>query len=123
MCLKGEPRGGQVRSIKIILAGNPNEGEQGVAPGIGQRSSHPVRGAGFGDRAHRPIGGDPFAGGVDERGGEPDQATVAVDRCRLHCCDFVLAEAFADKIEAGGERRIAKGPTGFAREGRYDRRG
>jgi hypothetical protein len=83
-----KPRGGQVRCIEVVLAGNSDQGEQGIAPGIGQGRSHPVRGAGFGDRAHGPVGGDPFAGGVDERSGKLDQATIAVDRCRLHRRDF-----------------------------------
>jgi hypothetical protein len=32
----------------------------------------------------------------------------------------VLAQALADKIEGGSQRRIAKGPTAFAWEGRDD---
>ena len=56
----------------------------------------------FADRADRPVGRDPFAGGMDERGGEPDQAVVLIDRGGLDRRDLVLAQAFADKIEPGG---------------------
>ena len=35
---------GQIRRIQIILAGNPDQGEQGIAAGVGQRRAHPVRG-------------------------------------------------------------------------------
>ena len=52
---------------------------------------------------------------MNEGGGEADQAAVAVDFCRLHGCDLVLAEALADQIEPGGERGIAKGPAPLAR--------
>ena len=32
----------KVRRIEVILPGNPDQGEQGIAPGIGQRRAHPV---------------------------------------------------------------------------------
>ena len=35
--------GSQVRRIEVVLAGDSDQGEQGVAPGIGQRRSHPMR--------------------------------------------------------------------------------
>ena len=38
----------------------------------------------------------------------------------LHSRDLVLAEAFADKIKAGGERCVPEGSTNFPREGRHD---
>ena len=41
---------------------------------------------------------------------------VAVDGGRLHGCDLMLAEAFADQVEPGGERGVAKGPAALARE-------
>jgi hypothetical protein len=44
----------------------------------------------------------PFAGGVDEGRGEPDQVVVLIDRSGLNRCDLVLAQAFSDQIEAGG---------------------
>ena len=53
---------------------------------------------------------------MDKRGGESDQATVAVDGGRLHGCDLMLTEALADQVEPGGERCVAKGPAPLAGE-------
>ena len=69
------------------------------------------------DRADRPIRGHPFAGGVDEHGGETDQAAVRIDCGRLDRCDLMLAEHLADEVEPARERRIAKGPTPLAGKG------
>ena len=46
---------GEVGRIQIVLAGNPDQGEQRIAPGVGQCRAHPVRGGGFADRADRPV--------------------------------------------------------------------
>ena len=35
----------EIGRIKIVLAGNTHEREQGIAPGVGQRRAHPVRAA------------------------------------------------------------------------------
>jgi hypothetical protein len=35
---------------------------------------------------------------VDERGCQPDQAGIGIDRGRMDRCDLVLAQALADKI-------------------------
>jgi hypothetical protein len=68
------------------------------------------------DRADRPVGRYPFAGGVDEGGSKPDQPAIPIDGGRLHGCDLVLAEAFADQIEAGGEWGVAEAPAAHAGE-------
>ena len=57
---------------------------------------------------------------MDKGGGKSDQTAVAVDGGCLDRCDLMLAEAFADQVEPGGERCVAKGPSPFAREGRDD---
>ena len=44
----------QIRRIEIILARNSDQGEQRIAPCIGQRRSHAMRRIGFADGAHRP---------------------------------------------------------------------
>src|SRR6516164_6685950 len=54
------------------------------------------------DRADRPIRRHPFAGGVDEGGGEPDQPAVAIDCGCLNGCDLVLTQALPDKVQTGG---------------------
>ena len=68
------------------------------------------------DRADRPVGRNPFAGGMNERRRKFDQAALAVDGGGLNRCDLVLAQAFSDQIEAGGKRRLAKAPHPLARE-------
>jgi hypothetical protein len=54
------------------------------------------------DRANRPVGGNPFSSGMNEGGGEPDQAAVVVDGGGLNGRDLMLAQALADEIEPGG---------------------
>jgi len=34
----------KVGRVEIVFSGNPDQGEQGIAPGIGQGSPHPLRG-------------------------------------------------------------------------------
>jgi hypothetical protein len=84
--LRGRTDGGaatewQIRGIEIILTGNPNQGEQGIAPGIGEGGSHSMRGGGLSDRADRPVRGDPFAGRMGKhrgQAGQPSQLFVAL---------------------------------------------
>ena len=71
---------GEVRRIEIVLAGDPDQREQGIAPGIGQRRAHPMGSCRLAGRADRPVGGDPFAGGVDQGGRQLDQTGLPVDR-------------------------------------------
>jgi hypothetical protein len=35
---------GEVGRIEIVLAGDPDQGEQGIAPGVGQGGAHAMRG-------------------------------------------------------------------------------
>jgi hypothetical protein len=39
----------EVRRVDVVLAGNPDKGEQGIAPRIGQRCAHATWGRGIGD--------------------------------------------------------------------------
>ena len=110
----------KVGRIKIVLPCNADQGEQGIAAGVGEGGSEPVGRCRLADRADRPIGRDPLPRGVNKRRGEPDQAAVAVNSGGLNRCDLVLAEALADQVEPGGERGIAKGPAAFARKRRDD---
>ena len=50
----------QIRRVEIILAGNADQGEQGVAASIGQGRAHAMRRCSLGNRADRPIRCDPF---------------------------------------------------------------
>ena len=122
-CVRGNRRRRlreQVGRIEIVLAGNADQGKQRIAPGIGQRRSHPVRGRGLADRADRPVRGDPFPRGVRQQRGQPDLAGVLVDGGGLDGGDLVLAEALADDIKAAGQGGIAEGPVALARERRAD---
>jgi hypothetical protein len=38
---------------------------------------------------------------MDQGGREFDQAGIVINRGTLHRCDLMLAEAFADDVEAG----------------------
>ena len=48
-------------------------------------------------------------GSVHQGRREPDQAAVAIDRCRLDGCDLLLTQALPHDVQTGGQRRIAKG--------------
>ena len=111
---------GEVGRIEIVLAGDSDQGEQGIAPGIGEGRAHPMGSGRLRGRADRPVRRHPFAGGVHERGRQSDQAAVPVDRGALDGRDLMLAQAFADDVEARGEGSIAKGPLALARERRLD---
>ena len=54
--IKGPARRLQgTKRIKVVVAGYADQGEQGIAPGVRQCRSHPVRGGGLADGADRPI--------------------------------------------------------------------
>jgi len=72
---------GEIRRVYVILAGNANECEEGVAPGVGQSRTHPVRTFGLGDRADRPIGGDPFTRSMRQGGRQID--VIRPSRCTI----------------------------------------
>ena len=77
--LRRQPRGGQVRRIEVVLAGNADQGEQGIAAGVGEGSAQSMGRGRLADRADRPVRGHPFAGGMDEGGGKLDQPMVGID--------------------------------------------
>ena len=89
----------QIRRIEIILAGNADEGEQRIAPGISQRRSHAMRGGGLGDGADRPVRGDPFPGGMGQHGGQIDDAGGLIDGGSLYRRDLMLAQGLAHDLE------------------------
>src|SRR5262245_33007204 len=105
----------KIRRIKIILAGDANECEQGIATSVGQRSAHALGIGGLGDRTDRPVRGDPLAGGVGERGGQMDHPGGLIDRGRLKGGDLVLTQRLAHDIEPTGERRIAEAALAVSR--------
>ena len=114
------PAADQIRRIKIILPRNTHQGEERVAPCIGQSRPHPVRRRGVGDGAHRPVGRHPFARGVSQDRGEPDQPCLLVDLGRLDRGDLMPAQRLAHDVKATRERRVAERSVGIARERRAD---
>ena len=56
----------EIRRIEIIFPGNPDQREEGISSGIGQRGAHALRRAGVANWANRPIRRQPFTGGVGE---------------------------------------------------------
>ncbi len=74
----------------------------------------------LGGRANRPVGGDPLTRGVHQRGRQLDQADLPVDRGTLNRCNFMLAKAFANDVEAHRQGGIAKRSFTLARKRRLD---
>src|SRR5216684_6878379 len=83
----------KVRRVEVVLAGDPDQGEQRIATSVGQSRSHTVRSCGLAARADRPVRRDPFPGGMGQQRGQPDLAAILVDRGGLNRGNFVLAEA------------------------------
>ena len=108
----------QVRRVEIVFAGDPNQGEQGVAAGVREGRPHLMRRRRFTDRAYRPVGRDPFSGRMGEDRGQANKAGILVDRSCLHGRDLVLAERLANNVEPSRKRCIAKRAIAFPREWR-----
>src|SRR5262245_2989740 len=49
---------------------------------------------------YRPVGGNPFARGMGDHGGQIDYACLPIDRRCLNRCDLVLAERLAHDVKA-----------------------
>jgi hypothetical protein len=56
----------------------------------------------------RPVGGDPFAGGVREQGGKVDLSRGLLDPGGLDGCYLLLAQRLADDVQATCERSVAE---------------
>ena len=88
---KRRRRRNEIGSIEIILAGDTNEGEQGVAAGIGEGRAHAMRGCGLTDGTDWPIGCNPFSGRMGQHGRQIDDPRGIVDGRRLDRGDLMLA--------------------------------
>ena len=102
----------KIGRIQIVLASNPDQREQCVAAGVGQRGAHALGIGSFGDGTNRPIRCDPFAGGVRKRGGQIDHPGGLVDGGGLHGGNLMLPERLAHDVEATGEGRITEARSG-----------
>ena len=94
----------QIGGIKIILPGNADQGEQGIAPGISQRRPHPMRSGGLANGADGPIRGDPLSRGVGQYGGQIDDPGGLVDGRGLDRGDLMLARVLrtiSSPLESG----------------------
>ena len=99
----------EIRGIDIVLTGNSHQREEGIAPGIGQRRSHPMRRRRLADRADWPVRGDPF----------PDACARTVvrlmmpapgRRCRLHGRAISCwLKDLAHDVEPARQWRVAEG--------------
>ncbi len=98
-----------VGGIKIILARDADEREQGVPASVGQGSAHALGTGHLCNGTDRPIRGDPFARGVGEHRRQVENAGRLVDGGGLHRRDLMLTERFSHDVEAARQRCIAKG--------------
>jgi len=88
-------RGEQVGRIEIVFSGYADQREQRIAAGVSEGGAHAMGSCRFAGRADRPVGGDPFAGGVEEGRCELDQPSLTLDRRCLYRGNLVLAKALA----------------------------
>src|SRR5580658_2209702 len=98
----------KIRRIKVVLAGDADQREEGLAARVGEGCPHALRVGGFGDGTDRPVRGDPFARRMRQRGGETDEPRGLIYGGGLDRCDLMLTESFAHNVETARERRIAE---------------
>ena len=94
------PRWQKIRGVEIVFSGDADEGEQGVAPGIGEGRPHAMRLRRIGNGTDRPVRRNPFAGRVREHCREINGPGRLIDRRRLHRGDLMLTECLAHYVEA-----------------------
>src|SRR5215469_7128359 len=81
----------EIRRIKIIFAGNPDQREQGITPGIGQGRAHSMWCSRLADRTDWPIRRNPFSRGMCQNCAESYDADTLVYRGGLHSRDLMVA--------------------------------
>jgi hypothetical protein len=90
--------------IEVVLAGDADEREEGIAARVGERRAHAVRGGGFGNRADRPLRGDPFPRCVGENGGQgmrPASLSISVDCTAAISCRPSVFRRMSSPLESG----------------------
>ena len=104
-CILGACSGGhreQVGRIEIVFAGNADQSEQRITPGVAQRRTHPVWRGDLADRANRPVRGDPFSGGMRQQRRQPNLARCLVNPGPLDRGDLVLTQTLAHNVQPAG---------------------
>ena len=67
-----------------------------------------MRPFGLGNRANRPVRGDPFARGMREHGRQIHDTGRLINRGRLHRGDLMLTEGLAYDLKTTGKRRVTE---------------
>src|SRR5436189_11131 len=112
--------GTKVRRIEVILSGNPDQREEGITPCISEGGSHSLRRGNIGNLAHRPFGGDPFAGRMSKDGREAKEAGFFVNSRGLDGRDLMSAKALADNVQPARQRGVAESAVSISGKGRPD---
>jgi hypothetical protein len=84
-------RADQIWGVQIVFAGNADEREQSVAPGIGQGRAHAMRPFSLRNRADWPVRGDPFSRRMRQYRCQIDDPRRLIDHRSLHGSDLMLA--------------------------------
>ena len=104
----------KIGRVHVVFTGNPDQGEECIAAGIGERRSHAMRGRRFGNWANRPIGGDPLARRMGQHRGQIDHPRLCVRGGRLHHSNFMLPERLAHDVEPARQGCVPKRLPGGA---------
>ncbi len=88
----------EVRRIEVVFSRDANQREQRVSAGVGQCSSHSVRGRRIRQPADRPIGRDPLSRRVGENRGQADGAGRGIDGGGLDGRDLLLAQGLTNNV-------------------------
>jgi transposase len=90
---------GEVGRIEIVLPGDPDQREQGIAPGIGQGRAHPMGSYRLRGRTDWPVRRHPLARGVHQRGRQSDQtAKLARDAIRARGAHLLFLPPYSPDL-------------------------
>src|SRR5689334_4962266 len=103
----------EIWCIQIVLAGNPHQGEEAVAPGIGEGRTHAMWRRGIADGADWPVRGNPFSRGMGQDCAKSNDAGSFINRGGLHRRDLMLAQRLPHDVESAGQWGITEGPPGL----------
>ncbi len=90
--------GGVGRRVEVVLAGDPHHRKQRVAPGVGQRRTHPAGRGGLGYLADRPVRGYPLSRGVKEDRSQVDRAVGPINVGGLRDRNLLAAQGLPNDV-------------------------